>query len=146
MTNAGYNVIRCPACSTCHGRKGSALSCPHCGQNLKENGILVMSVTSAEDLRREVTLANTPPELRDMLRSRILRKEPLSDFNQETPSRIIGRWVQESCEDDGSITVHSIQQTLNRNHSDLDANEVIEQAEVQGMLLRLDAGRWMLLE
>ncbi len=105
-----------------------------------------MSVTSAEDLRREVTLANTPPELRDMLRSRILRKEPLSDFNQETPSRIIGRWVQESCEDDGSITVHSIQQTLNRNHSDLDANEVIEQAEVQGMLLRLDVGRWMLLE
>lgn len=48
--------------------------------------------------------------------------------------------------DEGIITVASVQHTLNKNHSNLDANEVLEQAEVQGMLVRLAEGRWMLLE
>jgi len=103
MSNAGFNVIRCPACSTCHGRRGVSATC-----------------------------------LND--------KVPISDFNDEVPSRTMGAWVQDSKNDEGIITVASVQHTLNKNHSNLDANEVLEQAEVQGMLVRLAEGRWMLLE
>ncbi len=146
MANAGFNVIRCPACMTCHGRRGVSASCPHCGQRLGEHGIVVKSVNSAEALRIEVALANTPEELRDTLRKRMMSKTPLTDFHDEVPSRTMGKWVQDSKNDEGFITVHSVQLILYKNHSNLDANEVIEQAEVQGMLVRVDKARWMLLE
>ena len=146
MANAGFNVIRCPACMTCHGRRGVSASCPHCGQRLGEHGIVVKSVNSAEALRTEVALANTPEELRDTLRKRMMSKTPLTDFHDEVPSRTMGKWVQDSKNDEGFITVQSVQLILYKNHSNLDANEVIEQAEVQGMLVRVDKARWMLLE
>ena len=146
MANAGFNVIRCPACMTCHGRRGVSASCPHCGQRLGDHGIVVKSVNSAEALRIEVALANTPEELRDTLRKRMVSKTPLTDFHDEVPSRTMGKWVQDSKNDEGFITVQSVQLILYKNHSNLDANEVIEQAEVQGMLVRVDKARWMLLE
>ena len=146
MANAGFNVIRCPACMTCHGRRGVSASCPHCGQRLGEHGIVIKSVNSAEALRVEVALANTPEELRETLRKRMVSKTPLTDFHDEVPSRTMGKWVQDSRNDEGFITVQSVRTILHKNHSNLDANEVIEQAEVQGMLVRVDEARWMLLE
>jgi len=146
MANAGFNVIRCPACMTCHGRRGVSASCPHCGQRLGEHGIVIKSVNSAEALRIEVALANTPEELRETLRKRMVSKTPLTDFHDEVPSRTMGKWVQDSKNDEGFITVQSVRTILYKNHSNLDANEVIEQAEVQGMLVRVDEARWMLLE
>jgi hypothetical protein len=146
MANAGFNVIRCPACMTCHGRRGVSASCPHCGQRLGEHGIVIKSVNSAEALRIEVALANTPEELRETLRKRMMSKTPLTDFHDEVPSRTMGKWVQDSKNDEGFITVQSVRTILHKNHSNLDANEVIEQAEVQGMLVRVDEARWMLLE
>lgn len=146
MANAGFNVIRCPACMTCHGRRGVSASCPHCGQRLGEHGIVIKSVNSAEALRIEVALANTPEELRETLRKRMVSKTPLTDFHDEVPSRTMGKWVQDSKNDEGFITVQSVRTILLKNHSNLDANEVIEQAEVQGMLVRVDEARWMLLE
>ncbi len=146
MANAGFNVIRCPACMTCHGRRGVSASCPHCGQRLGEHGIVIKSVNSAEALRIEVALANTPEELRETLRERMVSKTPLTDFHNEVPSRTMGKWVQDSKNDEGFITVQSVRTILHKNHSNLDANEVIEQAEVQGMLVRVDEARWMLLE
>ena len=146
MANAGFNVIRCPACMTCHGRRGVSASCPHCGQRLGEHGIVIKSVNSAEALRIEVALANTPEELRETLRKRMVSKTHLTDFHDEVPSRTMGKWVQDSKNDEGFITVQSVRTILHKNHSNLDANEVIEQAEVQGMLVRVDEARWMLLE
>jgi len=146
MGNGSFNVIRCPACSTCHGRKGAPGSCPHCGQHLGEHGEVLKTVHSAEALRIEVSLANTPAELRDALRQRIKGNQPLSQLNEETPSRTIGKWVVDSKNAEGVLTVQSVQRTLDQNHSNLDAVEVIEQAEVQGMLVRVDEVRWMLLE
>ena len=146
MANAGFNVIRCPACMTCHGRRGVSASCPHCGQRLGEHGIVIKSVNSAEALRIEVALANTPEELRETLRKRMVSKTPLTEFHDEVPSRTMGKWVQDSKNHEGFITVQSVRTTLHKNHSNLDANEVIEQAEVQGMLVRVDEARWMLLE
>ena len=146
MANAGFNVIRCPACMTCHGRRGVSASCPHCGQRLGEHGIVIKSVNSAEALRVEVALANTPEELRETLRKRMVSKTPLTDFHDEVPSRTMGKWVQDSRNDECFITVQSVRTILHKNHSNLDANEVIEQAEVQGMLVRVDEARWMLLE
>ena len=93
-----------------------------------------------------MALQNTPPELRDLLRKKMKDKDPISDFHDEVPSRTMGGWVQDSKNDEGIITVASVQHTLNQNHSNLDANEVLEQAEVQGMLVRLAEGQWMLLE
>ena len=108
--------------------------------------MIVKTVTSAEALRIEVALQNTPSELRDMLRKKMMDKDPISDFSDEVPSITMGGWVQDSKDDEGIITVETVQHTLDKNHSDLDVNDVIEQAEVQGMLVRISEGRWMLLE
>tara|TARA_B110000003_G_C16496725_1_gene475739 strand:+ start:545 stop:886 length:342 start_codon:yes stop_codon:yes gene_type:complete len=113
---------------------------------LGEHGEVLKTVHSAEALRIEVSLANTPAELRDALRQRIKGNQPLSQLNEETPSRIMGKWVVDSKNAEGVLTVQSVQRTLDQNHSNLDAVEVIEQAEVQGMLVRVDEVRWMLLE
>jgi hypothetical protein len=77
---------------------------------LGEHGVVVKTVRSAEALRVEVALQNTPPELRDLLRKKMNDKDPISDFNDEVPSRTMGGWVQDSKDEEGIITVESVQQ------------------------------------
>ena len=81
---------------------------------------------SAEALRIEVALQNTPPELRDMLRKKMNDKDPISNFNDEVPSRTMGGWIQDSKNDEGIITVESVQHTLNKNHSNLAEIEFVQ--------------------
>ena len=69
--------------------------------------MIVKTVTSAEALRIEVALENTPSELRDMLRKKMMDKDPISDFSDEVPSRTMGDWVLDSKDDEGIITVET---------------------------------------
>ena len=81
MSGGGWNVIRCSACSTCHGHRSIGRICPHCGQKLPSDAEIVTSVALASELRIEVALANTPEELRETLRKRLYENNKL--FHQE---------------------------------------------------------------
>jgi len=146
MSGAGWNVVRCSACSTCHGHRGIGRFCPHCGQRLETDAEIVTSVATASELRIEVALANTPEELRDTLRKRLLLNQKL--FHQDEPISFKGlaQVLLNATDENGVLTVKSLQPVLAESGNSLDVDDLIDMAESQGLLVRLDTDCWQLLE
>ena len=146
MSGAGWNVIRCSACQTCHGHRGTGRMCPHCGQRLQTDAEIVTSVATASELRIEVALANTPDELRDTLRKRLQTNQKL--FNQDEPISFkdLSQVLLNATDENGMLTVQSLQPLLERSSDALEVHDLIEMAESQGMLVRLNSDCWQLLE
>ena len=146
MTGTEWNVIRCSACSTCHGHRKIGRMCPHCGQKLPSNVEIVTSVASAAELRIEVALANTPEELRDMLRKRLEKNNTL--FHQEEPISFTGlpKLLRDATDENGVLTMVSLQPVLEKSSDTLEVQNLIDMAESQGLLLRLNSDCWQLLE
>ncbi|NCG00629.1 MAG: hypothetical protein GWP25_02420 [Euryarchaeota archaeon] len=146
MSGAGWNVVRCSACKTCHGHRGTGRTCPHCGQKLPVDAEIVTSVATPSDLRIGVALANTPEELRDSLRKRLEVNQNL--FPQEEPISFQGlpKILLSATDENGALSVKSLQPMLNKSNVDIDAEDLIAMSESQGLLLRLDTDCWQLLE
>ena len=146
MSGTGWNVIRCSACSTCHGHRKTGRSCPHCGQKLPADAEIVASVATAAELRIEVALANTPEELRDMLRKKLEKNHAL--FHQEEPISFKGlpKLLLDATDVNGVLTFNSLQPVLEKSSTSLDVQDLIDMAESQGLLVRLNSDCWQLLE
>ena len=146
MSGAGWNVVRCSACSTCHGHRKIGRFCPHCGQKLPADAEIVTSVATAAELRIEVALANTPEELRDMLRKRLEQNHTL--FHQEETISFKGlpKLLLDATDENGVLTRKSLQPILEKNRNSMEVQELIDMAESQGLLVRLNSDCWQLLE
>tara|TARA_B110000459_G_C16390476_1_gene394029 strand:+ start:394 stop:759 length:366 start_codon:yes stop_codon:yes gene_type:complete len=120
--------------------------CPHCGQRLQTDAEIVTSVATASELRIEVALANTPDELRDTLRKRLQTNQKL--FNQDEPISFkdLSQVLLNATDENGMLTVQSLQPLLERSSDALEVHDLIEMAESQGMLVRLNPDCWQLLE
>lgn len=120
--------------------------CPHCGQKLPSDVEIVTSVASAAELRIEVALANTPEELRDMLRKRLEKNNTL--FHQEEPISFTGlpKLLRDATDENGVLTMVSLQPVLEKSSDTLEVQNLIDMAESQGLLLRLNSDCWQLLE
>ena len=146
MSGAGWNVVRCGACSTCHGHRGIGRVCPHCGQKLESDAEIVISVSTASELRIEVALANTPEELRDNLRARLKSNQKLIQQDEPVSFHGLAQVLRDVTDQKGVLTVQSLQPALDSNGDSLDAQDLIDMAESQGMLVRLSTDCWQLLE
>ena len=146
MSGAGWHVVRCGACSTCHGHRGIGRVCPHCGQKLQSDAEIVISVATASELRIEVALANTPEELRDNLRDRLQSSQKLIQQDEPISFHGLAQVLRDNTDQKGVLTVQSLQPALDRNGDSLDAQDLIDMAESQGMLVRLSTDCWQLLE
>ena len=146
MSGAGWNVVRCSACSTCHGHRGTGRICPHCGQKLQADAEIVTSVATAPELRIEVALANTPEELRETLRKRLLLNQKLFHHDEPLSFKGLAQVLLNSTDENGVLTVKSLQPVLTESGNLIDVDNLIEMAETQGLLVRLDAYRWQLFE
>ena len=146
MSGAGWNVVRCSACSTCHGHRKIGRFCPHCGQKLPADAEIVTSVATAAELRIEVALANTPEELRDMLRKRLEQNQTL--FHQEETISFKGlpKLLLDATDENGVLTRKSLQPILEKNRNSMEVQDLIDMAESQGLLVRLNSDCWQLLE
>ena len=146
MSGAGWNVVRCSACSTCHGHRKIGRFCPHCGQKLPADAEIVTSVATAAELRIEVALANTPEELRDMLRKRLEQNHTL--FHQEETISFKGlpKLLLDATDENGVLTMKSLQPILEKNRNSMEVQDLIDMAESQGLLVRLNSNCWQLLE
>lgn len=146
MSGAGWNVVRCSACSTCHGHQKIGRFCPHCGQKLPADAEIVTSVATAAELRIEVALANTPEELRDMLRKRLEQNHTL--FHQEETISFKGlpKLLLDATDENGVLTMKSLQPVLEKNRNSMEVQDLIDMAESQGLLVRLNSDCWQLLE
>ncbi|MDE0869256.1 MAG: hypothetical protein OSA21_02960 [Candidatus Poseidoniaceae archaeon] len=146
MSGGGWNVVRCGACSTCHGHRGTGRICPHCGQKLQSDAEIVISVATASELRIEVALANTPEELRDNLRARLQTNQKLIQQDEPISFQGLAQVLLSATDEKGVLTAQGLQPALDRNGDSIDANDLIDMAESQGMLVRLSVDCWQLLE
>lgn len=145
MKEKQWIVVRCSACRNCHGSNGNYKKCPHCGNNIGENAEIVSTVNTDAELRIEVAIANTPAELRDSLREKLKSTESLVQ-NSDPHAFTMAKWLQQSADENGEVTLHSLSILIASKNSDINAEDLISMAETQGMLLRINENRWTLLE
>jgi hypothetical protein len=79
------------------------------------------------------------------LREKLQSKKPLVQ-NSDPPAFTMAKWVRQSADENGEVTIHSVTATINSQNTDIDAEDLISMAETQGMLLRIGENRWTLLE
>tara|TARA_B110000483_G_scaffold121574_1_gene146694 strand:+ start:1338 stop:1703 length:366 start_codon:yes stop_codon:yes gene_type:complete len=120
--------------------------CPHCGQKLPSDAEIVLSVSTASELRIEVALANTPDELRETLRKRLQSNQTLIQQDEPVSFQGLARILLDATDEKGMLTVQTLQPALDGNGDSLDAHDLIDMAESQGMLVRLTDDCWQLLE
>lgn len=101
---------------------------------------------SSTTLHIEVALANTPVELRDELRSRLSSAEGGAQEQQDASPRSLLRELRLLADEQGEISLALAQQFLKKKGLDIPADAFMEQAELEGVLLRLSEGRWMFFE
>ena len=141
-----WSVVRCPACRNCHGTRTHARYCPHCGQSLASDTPIVATADSAAQLRIEVALANTPEEIRDELRKRLeATQEPLVSINSTSPRRLYALIV-EHVGKDGVMDRSDVENVLAKVESEMDADDLLDQLEINGTIIRRQDGTWQLLE
>ena len=103
-------------------------------------------MATAAELRIEVALANTPEELRDMLRKKLEKNHTL--FRQEEPISFKGlpKLLLDATDENGVLTFNSLQPVLEKSSVSLEVQDLIDMAESQGLLVRLNSDCWQLLE
>ena len=106
---------------------------------------MVKVCTSGGELLTEVALANTPSELRDELRARLSSKVP-EEQTSPISMRALLRKLRDIADEEGVGDVDSVSNHLRKNEVDAPAEGLMEQAEVEGLVLRLDETRWMFFE
>lgn len=141
-----WSVVRCPACRNCHGTRARARQCPHCGQSLSSDTPVVATADSASQLRIEVALANTPEEIRDELRKKLeATQEPLVSINSTSPRRLYAL-VVEHVGEDGVLHRSDVEDVLAKVESEMDVDDLLDQLEFNGIIIRRQDGTWQLLE
>ena len=145
MSEQSWLVIRCKACLKCSGQRRQKGRCPHCGSPLDGSSEVVKVCQSSGELLTEVALANTPSELRDELRSRLSN----TAFEHEASTlsmRALLKKLRNMADPDGVISLATVSQHLGANNVDAPPDGLMEQAELEGLVLRLSETRWMFLE
>ncbi|MEC7508360.1 MAG: hypothetical protein VX965_04900 [Candidatus Thermoplasmatota archaeon] len=138
-------VVRCAACGQCSGQRRQGGRCPHCGMALNTTSEVVKACTSSAMLHVEVALANTPDDLRDELRRRMTKQvEP--EGTQQPTMRSLLKELRAMGQEDGSIGLETVRLHLERRSVDGTPEAFMEQAEVEGVVLRLAPDRWMFFE
>lgn len=143
MTDS-WLVLRCSACNICHGRKSTGHLCPHCGQRIGDNAEVVDKAFDSNELRMKVVLANTPDNLKDLLKSKLSNDSPLvaNGYSAVTALRI----VQDSVDENGFIHLDVIGNKLAKSGMEIDAEQFMENVETQGLVVRIESGKWQFLE
>ena len=138
-------VVRCAACQRCSGQRRQGGRCPHCGAALSASSEVGKECDSSTSLHLEVALANTPEELREELRRRLtVNDEPSSD--QPVSLRAVLKELRNLAEADGGIGIGIVRSHLEKREIDASPEGFMEQAELEGLVLRLAADRWMFFE
>ncbi len=106
---------------------------------------MVKECTSSAELHLEVGLANTPEDLRDELRNR-LSSTVSNEAAGELSLRALLKELQSLADSESIIDFETIQQHLKKKSVETPVEGLMEQAEVEGLALRLANGRWMFFE
>ena len=145
VSDQRWLVIRCASCGQCSGQRRQNGRCPHCGSQLDGTSEVVKECTSSAELHLEVGLANTPDALRDELRSR-LSSSVSNEAAGELSLRALLKELQSLADSESVIDFETVRQHLKKKSVETPVEGLMEQAELEGLALRLANGRWMFFE
>ena len=145
MSEQRWLVIRCPSCGQCSGQRTQQGRCPHCGSKLDGNSEVVKECTSSAELHLEVGLANTPEALRDELRNRLSTTSPSEERGEVSPRALL-RELRVLADAEGVIDSQTVRHHLKKKSVETPVDGLMEQAELEGLALRLENDRWMFFE
>lgn len=137
-------VLKCSACNICHGRKSTGHLCPHCGQRITDNAQVVDKAVDSTELRMKVVLANTPDNLKELLKSKLSKDSPL--VGKEYSSAAGLKVVKDSVNEKGIIHIDIVAEKLAKNGVEIEVEQFMEHIETQGLVIRIESGIWQFLE
>jgi predicted RNA-binding Zn-ribbon protein involved in translation (DUF1610 family) len=142
-----FLVIRCTSCERHFGslRNNKSFVCPGCGESGEYP--IVERAKDSGDLRKRVSFANVPPELRDEMKRKI-KVDDYQDYQEDSASApSLLKLLRNLVDEEGKVNISTVQNELDRRGIALpDAQELIDMAESQGLLLRDTPTEWKLLE
>ena len=96
---------------------------------------------NANEASNAVSASNVPPEIREQLSSRLKEQAPSKPMLQNGP--IDGHGILSlAADEDGIVTLESLQNNLGKMNPPMDAESFAEQACAEGELLRDRPNRW----
>ena len=132
-------VLSCDSCARLFGKHKSAknLACPHCNQSESK---LISRHFDAQTARDAISMANVPPEIRAKLSEMISSEKSKNlDKNRNLDGQSV---LSIAADDDGVITLESIQSALVDLRSNMDAEAFAEHASAEGQIIMLGPNVW----
>ena len=137
-----YNLIKCSCGFSFGSTKSKNNYCTKCGStsNLK----LIERFEDADKLARAISFANIPDEISDELILKIKKKESKNKIAKINNENLGGLSVLKKATDkDGNLTKSFLDKYLSDEGLIESSSEyLIGQAEVQGLLIRVDENTW----
>ena len=136
-------LIKCICGNSFGSRKASYSSCPRCGSS---KGKTQREFQSPEGLAEAVAASNLPSQISQEIESRIdaeqSRRTVLREKTRGGPEAI-RRIMRQSTGSDGRLTIQTLSSELEKEgYANPTAEQVIGQAEMEGILLMADSESW----
>ena len=136
-------LVRCICGNSFGSRKASFSSCPRCGSS---KGKTQKEFESSERLAEAVATSNLPTQIKQEVETRVASEESRRAAVQEKTRggpEAIRRIMRQSTSDDGILTLEGLSTELEKEgHVEPSAEQVIGQAEMEGILVRSGPDSW----
>ena len=145
MDTPAWTVLRCAACGQCFARKsGKQARCSRCGLAANDSSEVVAHAANVEQLQYEISMANVPEELREELASKLPAPKPGISNKEDDPRSLRHCLINAAI--NNILNTESVQISLTKMGIKLRAEELLELANQQGLLLQLGIDEWQLIE
>ena len=136
-------LVKCICGNYFGSRKASFYSCPRCGSS---KGKKLREFQSPESLAEAVAASNLPVQISQEVEFRIASLEnrrALVEGKGRGGPEEIRRIMRQSTGDDGLLTLETLSEELEkRGYDEPSAEQVIGQAELEGILVRVGSDSW----
>ena len=136
-------LVKCICGNSFGSRKASFSSCPRCGSS---KGKTQREFQSPENLAEAVAASNLPSQISQEVESRIAaeqsRRAVLGEKTRGGPEAIRSI-MRQSTGSDGRLTIKKLSSELEKEgYAEPSAEQVIGQAEMEGILVMADSESW----
>ncbi len=136
-----FNLITCGCGHSFGSTKTQNNYCTKCGSstNLKE----IKLFENAEKLSYAVSLANIPDEISEELISKIKKRDSRSNSSSKPDTKNMIQLMKLATDQSGNLNKVTLDKILlDEGKLDLSSDYLIGQAEMQGLLLRVNEKTW----
>ncbi len=148
MESPNWDVLLCSHCGQAFGRKrGKIPKCIRCG-SIGESGVKVLdSAENLEVLQEKIAMSNVPEDLVNELSEIITKKGNKFDSKDEldNPRNALNA-IREASGQTKIMSLQDLEKILIQFRINSKAEQIIEWAEIEGVLLRMPNGSWELIE